>query len=73
AALATLPAHQLHYEADVAEAARAARSGTADAAVLCRPPRVQQVAATAHGGKRMPPKTTFFWPKPRTGLVLRDW
>ena len=20
----------------------------------------------------MPPKTTFFWPKPRTGLVVRE-
>ena len=21
---------------------------------------------------RMPPKTTFFWPKPRTGIVFRS-
>ena len=32
---------------------------------------VAQIAAIAHGGDRMPPKTTFFWPKPRTGFVFR--
>jgi uncharacterized protein (DUF1015 family) len=46
--------------------------GEADAAVLLRPATVAQIEATGHGGERMPPKTTFFWPKPRTGLVFRD-
>jgi uncharacterized protein (DUF1015 family) len=32
---------------------------------------VDQILAIAHGGERMPPKSTFFHPKPRTGLVLR--
>jgi uncharacterized protein (DUF1015 family) len=26
----------------------------------------------ALAGRRMPPKTTLFWPKPRSGLLLRD-
>ena len=29
-----------------------------------------QIEDTAHGGERMPPKTTFFHPKPPTGLVF---
>jgi uncharacterized protein (DUF1015 family) len=33
---------------------------------------VAQIVAIAHGGERMPPKSTFFWPKPRTGVVLRS-
>jgi uncharacterized protein (DUF1015 family) len=73
AAVATLPPHQLSYEHDVAGAVTAVREGRADAAIFCRPATVEQIAATAHGGTRMPPKTTFFWPKPRTGMVLRDW
>jgi uncharacterized protein (DUF1015 family) len=73
AAVATLPPHQLSYEHDVAGAVTAVREGWADAAIFCRPATVEQIAATAHGGTRMPPKTTFFWPKPRTGMVLRDW
>lgn len=72
AALRALPAHQLSYEYDVGEALSAVRSGAADGAVFCRPATVSQIARTAHGGDRMPPKTTFFWPKPRTGMVIRD-
>lgn len=53
-------------------AAAAVQKGEAEAAVLCRPATVTQIAATGKGGKRMPPKTTYFWPKPRTGLVFRD-
>lgn len=52
--------------------AAAVEKGEADAAVLLRPATVEQIAATGHGGERMPPKTTFFWPKPRTGMVFRD-
>ena len=50
----------------------AVRSGRAQAGVLLRPATVAQIVAIAHGGERMPPKTTFFAPKPRTGLVFRD-
>jgi uncharacterized protein (DUF1015 family) len=73
AAVATLPPHQLGYEHDVTRAVEAVRDGQADAAIFCRPATVEQIAATARGGARMPPKTTFFWPKPRTGMVMRDW
>ena len=40
--------------------------------MLLRPATVQQIADIAHGGERMPPKTTFFYPKPSTGLVFRS-
>jgi len=73
AVLSTLPQHQLAYEPDAGRAASEVRAGAAAGAVLCRPATVAQIAATARGGARMPPKTTFFWPKPRTGMVLRDW
>ncbi len=73
AALARLPQHDLTYEHDIAEALLAVRTGEANAAGFCRPATVSQIARTAHGGDRMPPKTTFFWPKPRTGMVMRDF
>jgi uncharacterized protein (DUF1015 family) len=72
-ALGALPPHQLTYEHDVSEALAAVGDGRADAALFCRPATVAQIAATARGGELMPPKTTFFWPKLRTGMVLRDW
>ena len=39
--------------------------------MLLRPATVEQIIDIAHGGELMPPKTTFFWPKPRTGQVFR--
>ena len=71
-ALAQLPPHQLTYQHgwDLADAA--VTKGEAQAAVLLRPATVDKIAATGRGGQRMPPKTTFFWPKPRTGLVFRS-
>ncbi|HVE93745.1 MAG TPA: DUF1015 domain-containing protein [Acidimicrobiales bacterium] len=53
------------------ECADAVAKGDAGAAVLLRPATVEQIAAVGRGGDRMPPKTTFFWPKPRTGMVFR--
>jgi uncharacterized protein (DUF1015 family) len=44
----------------------------ADAGVLLRPATVGQIIDIAHGGERMPPKTTFFSPKPSTGQVFRS-
>jgi hypothetical protein len=46
--------------------------GVADAAVLLRPVSVADTRAAAVAGARMPQKTTFFTPKPRTGMVFRS-
>lgn len=70
--LAALPAHQLSYQHGVDQVRAAVATGAAQAGVLLRPASVAQIEATAHGGERMPPKTTFFHPKPRTGLVFRS-
>ncbi len=45
--------------------------GAADAAVLLRPVTVAQIRAAAFARLHMPEKTTFFSPKPRTGMVFR--
>jgi uncharacterized protein (DUF1015 family) len=71
-ALGRLPPHQLTYQHGWDLAAGAVEKGEAQAAVLLRPASVDKIAATGRGGQRMPPKTTFFWPKPRTGLVFRS-
>jgi uncharacterized protein (DUF1015 family) len=42
------------------------------AAVLIRPVSVAEIERTAREGVLMPPKSTFFTPKLRTGLVLRS-
>jgi uncharacterized protein (DUF1015 family) len=44
---------------------------TVTAAVLIRPVGVDEIERTAREGLLMPPKSTFFTPKLRTGLVVR--
>lgn len=70
--LAGLPAHDLSYQHGVDNVRAAVASGSVQAGVLLRPATVAQIEATANGGERMPPKTTFFHPKPKTGLVFRS-
>ena len=71
-ALAALPPHELRFQHGWDLAAAAVTKGEAQAAVLLRPATVAQIAAVSRGGERMPPKTTFFYPKPATGLVFRS-
>jgi uncharacterized protein (DUF1015 family) len=70
--LAKLPPHEVTYQHGWDVAAAALAKGAAQAAILLRPATVSQIAETGRGGERMPPKTTFFWPKPRTGQVFRE-
>lgn len=46
-------------------------AGDADAAVLVRPTSIDEIRRTATEHLLMPPKSTFFTPKLRTGLVIR--
>jgi uncharacterized protein (DUF1015 family) len=71
-ALGSLPAHELTYEAGWNAAIVAVRTGRADAAFLLRPVPVARIERVAHDGRRMPPKSTYFQPKPRTGMAYRS-
>ena len=50
---------------------RAVAEGRAAAAVLVRPVSLAEIERTAREGLLMPPKSTFFTPKLKTGAVLR--
>jgi len=67
-----LPGATVTFRSDAAAVATLVDKGTADAAVLLRPVSVAQIRTAAFGGVRMPEKTTFFSPKPRTGMVFRS-
>ena len=69
---AALPGAQVAFQHGVDNVRAAVAGGTAQFGVLLRPATVAQIEATAHGGERMPPKTIFFHPKLKTGLVFRD-
>jgi uncharacterized protein (DUF1015 family) len=60
----------IHGEPATAVQAARAAGGTA---VVCNPVAAADVRAVAEQGERMPRKSTSFGPKPRTGLVLRQW
>ncbi len=70
--LAELPPHEVMHRHSVAEAMEALQQGEGQAAFLLRPVTVKQIDEWANEGRRMPPKTTFFSPKPRTGMVFRS-
>ena len=59
------------YQHGVDRVLDAVRSGAAAAGVLIRPVSVAEIERTAREGLLMPPKSTFFTPKLRTGLVVR--
>jgi uncharacterized protein (DUF1015 family) len=59
------------YQHGLDEVLSAVESGEATAAVLIRPVTVDEIERTAREGLLMPPKSTFFTPKLKTGFVLR--
>jgi uncharacterized protein (DUF1015 family) len=67
-----VPGVSLAYRNDAATVAGLVAQGRADAAVLLRPVTVETIRSAAAARLRMPEKTTFFAPKPRTGMVFRD-
>jgi len=58
------------YTADASAAVAAVDRGAADAAFLLEPVTVEQVARFAQAGETMPQKSTFFYPKLTSGLLL---
>jgi uncharacterized protein (DUF1015 family) len=60
----------LAFDRDTAECLRQVASAEADLAVLLPPEQVASVVDAAMQGRLMPPKATYFVPKPLSGLVL---
>jgi uncharacterized protein (DUF1015 family) len=55
----------------VSEADESVRSGASSMAFLLAPIPFESVRAVALSGEAMPPKSTYFFPKPRDGVVIR--
>lgn len=62
---------ELRFVPDAAMAEAEVYEGLADLALFLPPARVENVRAVVAAGGRLPRKSTYFWPKPRTGLVIR--
>jgi uncharacterized protein (DUF1015 family) len=60
----------LDYIKEVEDVVRAVREGTGQAGFLMNATRIEQVRRVAHMGHTMPQKSTFFYPKLLSGLVM---
>ena len=60
----------LSYSRDVDAVLTRVETGTAQAAFILRPPAVQDVVEVARAGQVMPQKSTYFFPKPASGIVF---
>ena len=61
----------LTYTRDADQAVKSVDAGEYQIALLMNPPGVQEVKAVAAAGDKMPQKSTFFYPKLLTGMVMR--
>jgi uncharacterized protein (DUF1015 family) len=62
----------LTFTRDAYAAVGAVREHQASAAFFLNPTPVDGVLAVADAHDRMPEKSTYFYPKPPAGLVMRD-
>ena len=63
--------YEIAYQHGFAEVAAVMQAGHATAAIYIRPTSIAEIRRTADQRELMPPKSTFFTPKLRTGLVIR--
>ncbi len=61
----------LGFMPDAAAAEEAVHLGQSPAAYFLPPTHVDRIRAVIERGDTMPQKSTYFWPKPRTGMVIR--
>jgi len=61
----------LRYTRDAAEAFIAVRDGDGQLAIFLAHTPVRQLLTVARAGAVMPQKSTYFYPKPATGMVIR--
>ncbi len=60
----------LTYSRDVDAVLSRVETGAAQAGFLLRPPAVRDVVEVARAGRVMPQKSTYFFPKPASGIVF---
>lgn len=60
----------IRFTRDAQQALDAVKKGEAQAAILLNPTRVGQICDVAEADDRMPQKSTYFYPKLITGLVM---
>jgi len=63
---------EIHFTTSTAEAIEEVKKGRFQVAFFLAPTTIQEVRDVALSGGKMPPKSTYFYPKLLSGLVMRD-
>jgi len=63
---------EIHFTTSTAEAIEEVKKGRFQVAFFLAPTTIQEVRDVALSGGKMPPKSTYFYPKLLSGLVIRD-
>ncbi|MBI0584436.1 MAG: DUF1015 domain-containing protein [Methanomassiliicoccus sp.] len=61
---------EVEYDHDASSVESKVRSGKGDLAILVRAPTLDMTWKVAQSGRKMPKKTTYFWPKIWSGFVV---
>lgn len=64
---------EIGYEMDIPKVLDLVNHGAYEAAFFLNATRVEDVERSALSSLRMPPKSTYFYPKLLTGLILHKW
>lgn len=62
----------IKYMTDASDAMGEVVTGRARLAFLLRPTTVEDIESIALQGEKMPPKSSYFYPKPLSGMVIYD-
>lgn len=60
----------LRYTRSFDEAVESVRRGESVCAFIINPTKIKEIKAVAEDGEKMPQKSTYFYPKLKTGLVI---
>ena len=62
----------LTYTRDLSEAIESAENGSSRFVFLLNPTKITEIKDVSLAGEKMPQKSTYFHPKPVTGLTIND-
>lgn len=68
----TIKGDNIAYVRDQERVVRLVGSGEYQLAIFHNPTRVEQMKRAASEAERLPPKSTYFYPKPLSGLVMKS-
>ncbi len=60
----------VHYEMDIEKISNVIDSGEFESAFILNPTKLEEVETVALSSLRMPPKSTYFYPKLKTGITI---